>query len=72
MRSEKSGEIRVRTNGLHFDVSLCIQIKKQLSVRGRRHWVYISCGILDPAAVQDFKKNLLLQLIRDIINGVCC
>jgi len=35
------------------------------------------CGILDPAAVQDCTKcpslitNVLLQLVRDIINGVC-
>ena len=34
-------------------------------------------GILDPAAVQDCTKfpglitNVLLQLVRDIINGVC-
>ena len=35
------------------------------------------CGILDPAAVQDRTEfpslitNVLLQLVRDIINGVC-
>jgi len=35
------------------------------------------CGILDPAAVQDCTKfpslitNVLLQLVRDIIKGVC-
>jgi len=38
--------------------------------------IYIFCGILDPAAVQDCKIfpsyiNVLLQLVRDIINGVC-
>jgi len=35
------------------------------------------CGILDPAAVQDCTKfpslitNVLVQLVKDIINGVC-
>jgi len=35
------------------------------------------CGILDPAVVQDLTKfpssitKVLLQLVRDIINGVC-
>ena len=35
------------------------------------------CGIFDPAAVQDCTKfpglitNVLLQLVGDIINGVC-
>jgi len=35
------------------------------------------CGISDPAAVQDCTKfpslitNVLLQLVRDIISGVC-
>jgi len=37
----------------------------------------IFCGILDPATVQNCTKfpsaitNVLLQLLRDIINGVC-
>jgi len=59
-----------------FDVSLCIQIKKQISIRGRRHYGYNFCEILDPAAVQDCRKspsekNILLQLVSHIINGVC-
>ena len=35
------------------------------------------CGILDPAAVQDYTKflssitNVFIQLVRDINNGVC-
>ena len=30
------------------------------------------CVILDPATVQDCtKSNVLLQLVRDIVNGVC-
>jgi len=35
------------------------------------------CGILDPATVQDGKKcpslitNVILQLVTNIINGVC-
>jgi len=43
----------------------------------RRHWGYIVCGILDPAAVQECTKfpslitNVLLQLVRDTINVVC-
>jgi len=49
----------------------------QISIWGRRHWDYIFCWILDPAAVQDCAKfpslltNVLLQLVRDITNGVC-
>jgi len=49
-----------------------------MSIRGRRHWEYNFGGILDPAAVQDCRKfptlrrNAFLQLVRDIINGVCC
>ena len=65
------------TDCLNFDVSLCIQIKKQISIRGRRNWGYIFCGILDPAAIQDCTQfyslitNAFLQLVSDIINGVC-
>ena len=57
--------------------SLRIQIKKQFSIRSRSHWDYIFCGIFDPTAVLDCTKffslitNVLLQLVRDIINGVC-
>jgi len=73
---EETGETRVRTDCLNFDVSLCIQIKKQISISGRRHWDYIFCGILGPAAVQDRTKfpssitKVRIQLVRDIINGV--
>ena len=65
------------TDGLNFDVSLCIQIKKQISIRGRRHFGYIFYGTLDPAAVQDCTQflslitNVLLQLVSNIINRVC-
>jgi len=44
MPIEETGETRVRTHCLNFDVSLCIQIKKQISIRGRRHWDYIFAG----------------------------
>ena len=77
MPIEETDSTRVRTDCLHFDVSLCIQIKKQISIRGRSHWNCIFCDILDPPAVQDCTKlrdlitNVLLQLVRDIINGVC-
>jgi len=76
MPTEETRRSRVRIECLNFDVSLCIQIKKQISIRGRRHWDYNVCGILDPAAVHDCTKfpsliiNVLLQLVRDIINGV--
>ena len=49
---------------------LCIQINKVA------FGLYF-CRILDPAAVQDWTKfpslitNVLLQLVRDVINGVC-
>ena len=66
MPTEETGG-RVRTDCLNFDVSLCIQIKKQISVRGRSHWNYIFCRILDPAAVQDCTKFPSLY----IIIGVC-
>ena len=77
MPTEKTGETRVRKDCLNFDVSLCKEIKKQISVRGRRHWEYTFCGILDLVAIQDCTKfpsiitNVLLQLVKDIINGVC-
>jgi len=77
MPTEETGGTRVRIDCLNFDASLCTQIKKQISIRGRRHWEYIVCGILDLAAVHDCTKfpklitNVLLQLVRDIINGVC-
>jgi len=32
------------------------KLKKQISIRGRRHWNSIFCGILDLAAVQDCTK----------------
>jgi len=75
MPTEETGETRVRTDCLNFDVSLCIQLKNkfQLEEEGMRN---IFCGILDPVTVQDCTKfpsvitNVLLQLLRDIINGV--
>jgi len=44
MPVEETGETRVGNDCLDFDVSLCIQIKKQISIRGRRHWDYIFVG----------------------------
>jgi len=41
MPIDETSETRVKTDCLNFDVSLCIQIKKQISIRGRRHWDYI-------------------------------
>jgi len=41
MPLEETGEPRVKTDCLNFDFSLCIQIKKKNSIRGRRHWDYI-------------------------------
>jgi len=66
----ETGETKVRTDCLNFGVSLRIQIKKEA------FGLYF-CGILDSAAVQAWTKfpslitNVLLQLVRDIINGVC-
>jgi len=66
----ETGETTVRTGCLNFGVSLCMQIKKEAL------GLYF-CGILDPAAVQDWTKfpglitNVLLQLVRYIINGIC-
>jgi len=42
MSIEGTGETRVRTDCLNIDVSLHVQIKKQISVR--RHWEYITVG----------------------------
>ena len=76
MPIEETGEPRVRSDCLNFDFSVCIQNKKQISISKRRYWDHNFCGILDPAAVQDCTKfpslitNVLLQLVRDIINGV--
>ena len=76
MPIEETRETRVRTDCLNFNVSQCIQIKKQISIKGRKHWDYTFCGILDPATVQDCKKipnliiNVLLQLVGNIIKGV--
>jgi len=66
----ETGETKVRTDCLNFGVSLRIQIKKETL------GLYF-CGILYPAAVQDWTKfpslitNVLLKLARDNINGVC-
>jgi len=67
---------RVSTDCLSFEVYLCIQIKKTNFNKRKRHWDYIF-GNLDIAAVQDCTKfpslitNVILQLGRCIINGVC-
>jgi len=42
MPVEETGETRVKTD--IFDVCQCIQIKKQISIRGRRRWDYIFVG----------------------------
>jgi len=50
--------------------------KTNLNWRKKALGIYF-CGILDPVAVQDCTKfpsvitNVLLQLMKDIINGVC-
>jgi len=44
MPIEETGETRVRTDCLNFDVALRIEIKKQISIRGRKHWDYIFVG----------------------------
>jgi len=75
MPTEETGETSLRTDCLNFDVCLCIQSEKQISIKGR-NWDYLLCGILDPVAVQDWRTfpsliaNLLLQLVRDI-SAVC-
>jgi len=38
MPTEETGGTRVWIDCLNFDVFLCMQIKKQVSIRGRRHW----------------------------------
>jgi len=42
MPIEETGEKRVSTDFLNIDVSLHMQMKKQISVRIRRHWDYFS------------------------------
>jgi len=42
--TEETGETKVRTDCSNFNVSQCIQSKKQISIRGRRHWDYIFVG----------------------------
>jgi len=37
MPIEETDETRVKIDCLNFGVSLCIQIKKQISIRGRKH-----------------------------------
>jgi len=44
MPTEETGETKVRTDWLNFDVSLCIQIKKQISVIEKSHWKYVFVG----------------------------
>jgi len=57
MPLEDTGKTRDRTDCLKFDVFLCIPIKKQISIRGRKHWgIYFFCGILHPAGIQDGTK----------------
>jgi len=53
------------------------KLKNKFSIRGRNHWGYFFCGTFDPAALQDCTKfprlitNVLLQLVKEIINEVC-
>jgi len=77
MSVKETGETKVRTDSLNFDISLCTAYKlKNCNWRKKTLGLYF-CGILDPATVQDCTKflnlikNMLLQLVRDIINGVC-
>jgi len=57
-----------------FPYAYKLKNKFQLEEEGIRN---IFCGLLDPATVQDCTKlpsvitNVLLQLLRDIINGAC-
>jgi len=44
MPTEETGETRVSIDCLNFDVPVCIQITKQISIRGRWHWDYIFVG----------------------------
>jgi len=38
MPVEETGKLRDRNDCLKFDVSLCIAFKKQISIRGTKHW----------------------------------
>jgi len=38
---KETDETRVRNDCLNFNISLCIQILKRISLRGRRYWDYI-------------------------------
>jgi len=72
MTIEETGEIWVKTDCLNFDVSYAYKFKNLLEEALGLYF----CRILGPAAVQDCTKfprlmtNALLQLVRDIINGV--
>ena len=48
----------VRTDCLNFDVSPCIQIRKQTSIGGRRNWEYIFVGFLFPFEIA---QNFLVK-----------
>ena len=45
MPIEETGERGLALNVLNVDASPCAQIKKQISIRGKRHWYYIFVGI---------------------------
>jgi len=102
MPLEETGKTRDRTDCLKFDVFLCIPIKKQISIRGRKHWgIYFLWDFASRwnsrwykiswfnnrciSTIIIFYVNFgdgnwrqaeaqlvaFLQLVRDIINGVC-
>jgi len=63
MPIEETGKTRVRTDCLNFDVCLCIQIKKlEFEEEGT-----VDCFLWDSSLI----TNVLVQLLKDIINGVC-
>ena len=65
----------VRNDCLNFDVSLFIKPKKQIQFE-EEGIAIMFLWTLDPGAVEDCKKfvsitSVLLQLVRDVISGVC-
>jgi len=68
--------VKYRSSGNPIPNAYKVKNKFQLEQEGTGIIQYF-CGILDPAAVQDCTKfqslltYVLLQLVRDIINGAC-
>ena len=77
MPIEETGETSIRTDCLNFDVSLRIHAKKFQKIKLQEEDIEIIFFVgfqipLQFKVQHSLLTNILLQLVRDIINGICC